>query len=223
MQPTTVAIAVGAALAFVGVAFGNYYFNLLRPHTSDTIDQYATSSGTISETPTPPTMPPTNASNPVVTFKTNKGDISIELYLDQAPTTAGNFLKLANENFYDRTKFHRVIKDFMIQGGDPTSKDDAQMASWGRGGPGYTIPDEFAPGLSNVKGTISMANAGPNTGGSQFFINQADNTFLDGKHAVFGKVVEGLDLVDTIANAPTGASGRDIPNESVVIADVVVK
>lgn len=221
MQPTTVAIAVGALLAFVGVAFGNYYFNLLRPHVATSTDQYATTTPTTPSTTTnAPSMPPTSSHNPVVTLKTNKGDIKIELFMDTAPVTAGNFLKLANENFYDNTKFHRVIKDFMIQGGDPLSKDDSMKTRWGTGGPGYTIKDEFAPGLSNVKGTISMANAGPNTGGSQFFINQANNTFLDGKHAVFGKVVEGLALVDTIANAPTGA--RDVPNDAIIISDVAV-
>src|SRR5271165_2521121 len=100
---------------------------------------------------------------------TNKGDITIEFSVD-APNTAANFIKLAQEGFYDGTKFHRVIKDFMIQGGDPQTKDDALMARWGTGGPGYTFADEIHPNNNNDIGTISMANAGPNTNGSQFFI-----------------------------------------------------
>lgn len=165
--------------------------------------------------------------NPVVTLKTTKGDITLELFVDKMPITAGNFLKLAKEDFYDGTKFHRVIDGFMIQGGDPNSKgDDASI--YGRGGPGYAIKDEFVEGLSNVRGTISMANSGPNTGGSQFFINQADNTNLDfdkqpfsSKHPVFGKVTKGMDIVDAIAGVPTGA--RDIPVEPVIIEDILVQ
>jgi len=155
--------------------------------------------------------------NTVVTLKTNRGDISIELFLENTPVTAGNFLSLAKQGFYDGVKFHRVISGFMIQGGDPNSKTDDE-SSYGRGGPGYTIPDEFAPGLSNVTGTISMANAGPNTGGSQFFINTADNTFLDGKHAVFGRVVEGMDVVRAIESTETKPG--DIPVEPVVISEI---
>src|SRR3989344_1542238 len=117
--------------------------------------------------------------NPTVILKTNLGDISIELFMDKMPETAGNFLKLANEGFFDNIKFHRVIDGFMIQGGDPNSKS-ADKSSYGRGGPGYTIKDEFVSGLSNVRGTISMANTGqPNSGGSQFFINLVDNIGLD--------------------------------------------
>jgi len=159
--------------------------------------------------------------NTTVVLKTNKGDITIELYTKDMPITAGNFLKLARENFYDGVKFHRVIDGFMIQGGDPLTKDDSQVAHWGTGGPGYAIPDEFGPHYSNVRGTISMANAGPNTGGSQFFINTADNTFLDGKHPVFGRVTAGTDVVDTIAKMKTGT--RDIPVEPIVIEDVAVE
>ncbi len=158
--------------------------------------------------------------NPIAVFETNKGNISIELFVDKAPITAGNFLKLAREGFYNNTKFHRVISNFMIQGGDPLSKDDSKMGVWGTGGPGYTIQDEFAPGFSNVRGTISMANAGPNTGGSQFFINQVDNTYLDGKHAVFGRVVSGLEVVDAIASTSVG--DRDIPVSPIVIVAIRV-
>jgi peptidylprolyl isomerase len=225
MQPTTIAIAVGASLAFVGVAFSNYYLNLLRPEPTAPADteSYQQDAAPVPSAPrNSVTVPMTDSSpvagNPVVVLKTSQGDIAIELFMNNAPLTAGNFLKLAEENYYDGTKFHRVIKDFMIQGGDPLTKDDAQMQRWGTGGPGYTIADEFAPGTSNVRGTISMANAGPNTGGSQFFINHADNTFLDGKHAVFGRVVSGMEFVDTIASVATNP--RDVPQTPVVISDI---
>ena len=158
---------------------------------------------------------------------TSKGDIQLELFIDKAPITAGNFLKLAKEDFYDNVAFHRVIPDFMIQGGDPLSKDD-DPANDGTGGPGYFIEDEFYEGSSNIRGTISMANAGPGTGGSQFFINIADNTFLDydkepasSKHAVFGRFAQGMDIVDAISKVPRDS--RDRPNEPVAIEDVVVQ
>lgn len=159
--------------------------------------------------------------NKIVTLKTNQGDIKIELFLDKAPKTASNFLTLASEGFYDGVRFHRVIKDFMIQSGDPLSKDETQRMYWGTGGPGYSFEDEFGEGLSNVSGTISMANSGPNTNGSQFFINTADNTFLDGKHAVFGKVMEGMDVVTKIEEAETGMN--DQPVEDMIIESIIVE
>ncbi len=143
--------------------------------------------------------------NSTVVFETEKGNIEIELFLDKMPITAGNFKKLVEEKFYDGTRFHRVIDNFMVQGGDPISKDKSNEALWGTGGPGYAIEDEFVDGLSNIKGTISMANSGPNTGGSQFFINTVDNVYLDfdkepsaSKHPVFGKVINGMDVVLSI-------------------------
>lgn len=141
-----------------------------------------------------------------VKLETNHGDIVIELYSDM-PITAGNFKKLVEQGFYDGTIFHRIIDGFMIQGGDPTGT--------GMGGPGYEIKDEFKGNQKNARGTISMANAGPNTGGSQFFINLVNNNFLDGKHPVFGKVIEGMDVVDEIAKVDT--DGNDKPLENVVI------
>ena len=141
-----------------------------------------------------------------IKLKTNYGDIIIELD-ENMPITAGNFEKLVSEGFYDGVIFHRVIKNFMIQGGDPTGT--------GMGGPGYTIKDEFSKNNQNNRGTISMANAGPNTGGSQFFINLVDNNYLDSKHPVFGKVVEGMDVVDKIAEVETDVNDR--PIESVII------
>lgn len=165
--------------------------------------------------------------NPKATLKTTKGDIVLELYMDKMPITAGNFLKLAKDGFYNGTKFHRVIDGFMIQGGDPNSKGD-DTSTYGTGGPGYAIKDEFVEGLSNVRGTISMANSGPNTGGSQFFINQVDNLALDfnkqpltSKHPVFGKVIQGMDIVDSIATVATGP--RDLPLEPVVVQEIIIE
>ena len=125
------------------------------------------------------------------TFKTEQGDFVIELYADKAPKTVNNFVFLARDGFYDNTTFHRVIKGFMAQGGDPTGT--------GMGGPGYKFADEFNPALKhNAAGILSMANAGPNTNGSQFFITHGPTPHLDGRHAVFGKVIAGLDVMLSI-------------------------
>lgn len=159
--------------------------------------------------------------NRTAVFETNMGTFKVELFESQMPITTKNFIDLAENGFYDDTKFHRVIEDFMIQGGDPLSKDDSLKARWGTGGPGYKIKDEFAEELSNTRGTIAMANAGPNTGGSQFFINVVGNTFLDSKHPVFGKVVEGMDIVDDIVGVET--DGQDKPVEDVVVKKVTIK
>jgi peptidylprolyl isomerase len=170
----------------------------------------------------------TNRMNPIATINTNYGVIELELYDDAMPITAGNFMNLAREGFYDGTKFHRVIEGFMIQGGDPNTKTD-EVLTYGTGGPGYTIPDEHVEGekLSNVRGTISMANSGPESGGSQFFINLNDNTNLDfdqppasSKHPVFGQVINGMDVVETIAQVETGQ--RDVPVEPVVVESVTI-
>jgi peptidylprolyl isomerase len=154
------------------------------------------------------------SSNTKILMETNQGDIVLELY-DDMPVTAGNFEKLVREGFYDGVIFHRVIDGFMIQGGDPTGT--------GTGGPGYKIEDEFthSGGNKNNRGTISMANAGPNTGGSQFFINLVNNNFLDDKHPVFGRVVEGMDVVDKIAKIQTNVQDR--PLEEVVIIKASVQ
>ncbi len=162
----------------------------------------------------------TSQKKSMVTIQTTLGSITLELFTEDMPITTTNFIKLAEAGFYDGVKFHRVIDGFMIQGGDPLTKDDTQKARWGTGGPGYAIKDEFSPSRSNVRGTIAMANAGPNTGGSQFFINVADNTFLDGKHPVFGRVTEGMNVVDAIVNTPRDA--RDVPLTAVVIQKVMV-
>lgn len=137
-----------------------------------------------------------------VMFETNMGNIKIELFEKEMPVTAGNFKKLVEKGFYNGVIFHRVIPDFMIQGGDPTGT--------GMGGPGYTIKDEFTKTNSNARGTISMANAGPNTGGSQFFINVADNLYLNPMHPVFGKVVEGMDVADKISKVKRNNQDRPL-------------
>jgi peptidylprolyl isomerase len=154
------------------------------------------------------------------TLKTSKGDIGIALFEQDAPNTVANFVKLAKSGFYDGTKFHRVIKDFMIQGGDPQTKDDALAGRWGTGGPGYTFKDEIHANNKNARGTIAMANAGPDTNGSQFFINTADNNFLDGKHTVFGAVTSGMEAIEAIEAADTNEMDR--PLEPMVIESVVI-
>ena len=149
-----------------------------------------------------------------ILLKTNQGDIKIELY-DEMPITAGNFEKLVKEGFYDGVIFHRIIDGFMLQGGDPTGT--------GMGGPGYNIKDEFTRSDldNNDRGTLSMANAGPNAGGSQFFINLVDNNNLDGKHPVFGKVTEGMDVVDKIAKVQTDSSDKPLEDVVIIKASVI--
>ena len=150
---------------------------------------------------------------------TSKGDITIELFEKDAPQTVANFVKLAKAGFYDGTKFHRVIRSFMIQGGDPLTKDDTLDSRWGTGGPGYAFSDEIHAHNENTIGTIAMANAGPNTNGSQFFINASNNNFLDTKHTVFGKVTDGMSIVQLIENSPTSS---DRPLNPIILESVVI-
>ena len=148
-----------------------------------------------------------------VLLRTDKGDIIVRLY-DDMPITAGNFKKLVEQGVYDGTIFHRVIAGFMVQGGDPTGT--------GYGDPSIpAIPDEFTDHNRNDRGTISMANAGPNTGSSQFFINLVDNSYLDAKHPVFGKIIEGMDVVDTIAEVETDANDRPLQEVRITKAELV--
>jgi len=156
--------------------------------------------------------PSTPTQGKLVKLETMLGNITIELRPDM-PVTAGNFEKLVSQGFYNNTIFHRVIDGFMIQGGDPTGT--------GRGGPGYVIQDEFMANNRNVRGTIAMANAGPNTGGSQFFINLVDNSHLNTKHPVFGKVVEGMDVVDKIAKVKTDPNDRPVTPVKIIKAAVI--
>ena len=149
----------------------------------------------------------------IAVFDTNVGKFSCRLAVKEAPKTCANFIKLAKEGFYNGLIFHRVIDGFMIQGGDP--KGD------GTGGPGYTIPDEFSPELKHDRpGVLSMANAGPNTGGSQFFITLAPTPWLDGHHSVFGYVTEGMDVVQKIGHART--DGRDRPVFPMLIKSITI-
>lgn len=163
---------------------------------------------------TPKQTTTTTKKNSIAKFETSKGDFKIELFEDKAPNTAKNFIDLVNKKFYDGLIFHRVIDGFMIQGGDPKGN--------GTGGPGYNIKDEFNPDLKHDSaGILSMANAGPNTGGSQFFITLAPTPWLDKKHAVFGKVTAGLDVVQAIGKAKVGAN--DKPAEDIVIKKITIE
>ena len=151
--------------------------------------------------------------NKIAEFNTNKGNFKIELYGDKAPVTTGNFIKLVDEGFYNDLIFHRVIPNFMVQCGCPHGT--------GRGGPGYTIRDEFHPDLKHEsKGILSMANAGPNTGGSQFFITVAETPWLDGKHSIFGKVIEGMEVVDSISKVEKDRN--DKPLQNVVVNSIKI-
>jgi cyclophilin family peptidyl-prolyl cis-trans isomerase len=153
--------------------------------------------------------------NPKAVIETNQGMMVAELYVDKAPETAGNFIKLIEKGFYNGLTFHRVIPDFMIQGGCPQGT--------GTGGPGYKIRDE-ASALAlkhDAAGILSMANAGPNTGGSQFFVTVAATPWLNGKHAVFGKVVQGAEIAIKISKLPTGSQDR--PRERVVMNKVTIQ
>lgn len=149
-----------------------------------------------------------------VKLETNYGNIVIQLYSDM-PITSGNFEKLVSQGFYNNVTFHRIIEGFMIQGGDPTGT--------GMGGPGYNIKDEFTHkgGNKNNRGTISMANAGPNTGGSQFFINLVDNNYLDTKHPAFGEVISGMDVVDKIASVEVNQNDKPLKPVVIIKASVM--
>ncbi|SFM25338.1 peptidylprolyl isomerase [Pelosinus propionicus] len=161
-----------------------------------------------------PKQTTTAKKNSIAKFETSKGDFKIELFEDKAPVTTKNFIDLVNKKFYDGLIFHRVIDGFMIQGGDPKGN--------GTGGPGYTIKDEFHPDLKHDSaGILSMANAGPNTGGSQFFITLAPTSWLDKKHAVFGKVTAGLEVVQAIGKVKVGAN--DKPAEDVIIKKITIE
>jgi len=195
--------------------------------TASFMDQFAAAQGSqtgaaANSQPVTSTTTSTNIKKAMqATLHTNQGDITIEFLGNDAPNTVANFTKLAQEGFYNGTKFHRVIKGFMIQGGDPLTKDDAMQARWGTGGPGYQFADEIHANNKNEIGTISMANSGPNTNGSQFFINVAPNNFLDGKHTVFGKVTAGMDVVAKIEATQTGANDR--PVQPMIIESISLK
>ena len=221
---------IGAALGVVVVVGGMVvaYKFLSGEQRSPTM----TASGTYTASTTAPTTPTiTQMSEPITntavtkkimtaTLHTNKGTITLEFYPQNAPKTVENFIKLAQTGFYDGTKFHRVIRGFMNQGGDPLTKDDSQKARWGTGGPGYKFNDEISSNNSNAAGAVAMANSGPNTQGSQFFINAVDNRNLDQGYTVFGKVTSGMDVVSAINNTPTDSADR--PLEPVVLEKVTL-
>ena len=149
----------------------------------------------------------------IAEFNTNKGVFKVELFNDKSPITVGNFIKLVDDGFYNNLNFHRVIPNFMIQGGCPHGT--------GRGGPGYTIKDEFNSSLKHdSKGILSMANAGPNTGGSQFFITVVPTPWLDGKHTIFGKVVDGMNIIEDISKVKTDRN--DKPLQTVTIKKIKI-
>ena len=172
-----------------------------------------------------PPEPPVDTQPVAVLRVRDMGEIRIALRPDVAPQTVANFEKLVGEKFYDGILFHRVIPDFMVQTGDPLSKD-RDPRNDGLGGPGYKIPDEIS-GLRHRRGAVSMANAGPNTGGSQFFIMVGDRPDLDVKHAIFGRVISGMEVVDAIAAAPRDQYGRhgppDRPMKDVVIESLTIE
>ena len=168
---------------------------------------------------------PSTGDNPQIDIKTNKGVITLELFEDDVPNTVANFVSLVEKGFYDGTQFHRILKGFMAQGGDPNTKDESKSASWGMGGPGYSFDNEGGdnPKHRNERGMISMANAGPGTNGSQFFLLFKDSNYLDGRHTVFGKVVGGMNVVDAIEHdAATEGDGQK-PREKIVIEKATVK
>ncbi len=192
------------------------------PINQQALDELITpGSNTVSDVRPPQDVPPEILEN-IVELHTNVGVVTIELYPKEAPKTVANFINLAKSGFYDGTRFHRVIKDFMIQGGDPNSKDD-DWSNDGRGGPGYQFADEINA-HKVVRGALAMANAGPNTNGSQFFVVTAASTpWLDGKHTVFGKVIKGMEVVDKIEHVETnGDQAGNHPLQDMTIQKIVL-
>lgn len=208
------------ALALV-LSFGVWYLVSSREKTSPILGiEYGQNQNVETNNVSNENQPLENNQQKIMkgTINTNKGSITIEFLENFAPNTVANFAKLAESGFYNGVKFHRVIPGFMIQGGDPLTKDNSKKDAWGTGGPGYTFSDEISQNNQNSYGTISMANSGPNTNGSQFFINVADNNFLDPKHTVFGKVTEGMEVVEMISKVATDSNDR--PIEEVVILSI---
>lgn len=169
-----------------------------------------------------PEAPATPAvSDEVAVIKTSEGEMILEFWPDVAPGHVANFEKLAKKGFYDGTAFHRVIKGFMIQGGDPNTKDESKKESWGQGGPGYTIKAEFND-RPHVRGVLSMArSADPNSAGSQFFICSGDASFLNHKYTGFGKLIKGDDVLEKIANTPTTSPDRPVTRVTIESIKIV--
>ncbi len=216
-------------VVILAVSFGLWYFASRTKQASQT-ENYgdtqtaqteSTNTGVEKETTDPITKTNSDTKSMTAILQTSMGEITIEFLPNIAPNAVANFTKLAKEGFYDGIKFHRVIKDFMIQAGDPLSKDDSKKAMWGTGGPGYKFADEITAESKNDLGTVAMANSGPNTNGSQFYINAKNNNFLDGKYVVFGKVTKGLDVVLAIQAVKTSAG--DVPVTPVVIKGITLQ
>jgi len=164
---------------------------------------------------------PMNTANEVAVIKTSEGDMVAEFWPDVAPKTVENFKKLARQGFYDGTAFHRVIKGFMIQGGDPLTKDESKRASWGTGDPGYKIAAEFNE-KSHTRGVLSMARSNdPNSAGSQFFICHGAPTFLDRQYTAFGKLIKGDEVLEKIATTKTGPGDRPLKRINVESIKIV--
>jgi cyclophilin family peptidyl-prolyl cis-trans isomerase len=176
---------------------------------------------TTNATPAAAAPSPATDTNEVAVITTSLGVMVIEFYPDVAPHHVANFEKLARSGFYDGTAFHRVIPGFMIQGGDPNTKDDTKKDSWGMGGPGYTIDAEFNA-KHHARGIVSMARTSdPNSAGSQFFICHADAGSLDGQYTVFGNLIKGFDVLDKIATTPTEPPDRPITRVNVISIKIV--
>ncbi len=217
---------LGLLVAVIIIAGVGFFFMKSKDTTQKSVTE-AQNTKTGAETTIPaPAQAQIKVATPKVAptgaiLKTNLGDIEVAFFTKDAPKTVENFTTLSETGFYAGTKFHRVIKSFMIQGGDPLSKDDTQQARWGTGGPGYSFADEINPNKL-VRGVLAMANSGPNTNGSQFFIVTAGATpWLDGHHTVFGKVVKGIDVVDKIENTATGPN--DVPKTPMVVESITLK
>jgi len=187
--------------------------NILNTQATQPVSNNLESTENMQKTKMPlPTQVVDQNKNYFAKFETNMGSFKIKLYSKEAPLAVNNFVYLSNSKYFDGLIFHRIIKDFMIQGGDPIGN--------GTGGPGYAFPDEQS-GKPLVKGSLAMANAGPNTNGSQFFIVTAKNTpWLDGKHTNFGEVIEGIDVIDKISNVKTGANDRPVENVTIIKVEI---
>lgn len=228
MKHMIITIIIAAAVLGLVIAYifkGPREESLVTEHESITGDAYSTDAQPETTKPLSETaqsnMTITETVAQTATFTTNKGSFTVAFYANESPKTVANFAKLAQTGFYNGTRFHRIIKGFMIQSGDPLSKDLEMKSRWGTGGPGYQFDDEFNT-HKLVRGSLAMANSGPNTNGSQFFIVTSDATpWLDGKHTNFGYVTDGMDVVMDIEGTAVDQSDR--PLEDVIIQSITIK
>lgn len=214
-------IVVIVSLGFL-IAFGFALFKIFNMTDENKVQNSTLITPETKEVVKEETANNTTSKANVVVIKTSMGNVKLELYPEKAPLTVENFLKLSKSAFYEGTKFHRVIKDFMIQGGDPNSKN-ADWSTHGMGGPGYQFKDEIND-IKLVAGVLAMANSGPDTNGSQFFIVTAPATpWLDGRHTAFGRVVEGMDVVRAIENVEVDHVRGDHPIKDIVVEKVIAE